>query len=248
MNNSAKLWIQKTLNQAAITRAEQVIKLQGKSLPCKVVAVNGSIVTVSFQVNSNSKTFTLPRITIPKAESNWFRTPTQIGDTGITVPADIYIGIISGLGATIPNMQVRPSNLGAIVFLPVSNSNSPPSDQNAAIAQGPNGFIGQVAGGTSSVVANTSDVTLTFGANTVVINSTGMVLTWGTQTITLNSAGITMDGNGQTLSLGTSGITMSAAGQTFALSSSGVVINGLNFGSHYHTGVTTGTANTGGPA
>ena len=214
MSTYSKLWLQKTLNATAITRAEQAIKMQGKALPCRVVAVNGAIVTVSFQVNSAP--YVLPRITIPKAESNWFRYPTQVGDLGITIPADVYIGIVSGLGATIPDINVRPANLSALVFLPVSNSNSAPQDQNAAIAQGPNGFIGQVVGGTSSVVANSTGVTLTFGSGTIVINSAG--------------------------------ITMTSSGQTLALNSSGVMINGLSFGTHYHTGVTAGTANTGGPA
>jgi len=42
-------------------------------------------------------------------------------------------------------------------------------------------------------------------------------------------------------------ITMSAGGHTVAISSAGVVIDGIPFGTHYHTGVTTGSGNTGGP-
>lgn len=213
MANYAKLWLQKQVNAASIQRAAEAIQRTGKALPCRVVAVSGSIVTVAFQVDSMP--WVLPRITIPKAESNWIRYPTQVGDTGITIPADVVLGVISGLGSGVPKIDVKPNNLSALIFLPVSNKASPPQDQNAAISQGPNGFIGQVVGGSSHVTVNSTEATLAFGSGSVTINSSGISMTFG--------------------------------GQTFALTSAGISLNGIDFGTHVHGGVTTGTANTTGP-
>lgn len=229
--NYAKLWAQKRLNQAAIQRANEAIHSTGRGLPCKVTAVSGSMVTVSFLVDQSK--FVLPSITIPKAESSWIRNPTQVGDTGVTVPSDVYIGIVSGTVTALPDVTVRPPNLAALVFLPVSNKNSPPPNQNAATLQGPDGAIVQTTTGiASSVITSTSGTTVTFGSNTLVVNGSGITGTVGASSLTITS----------------SSITLAAGGQTFELSSAGVVINGLNFGTHYHTGVTTGSGNTGGPA
>lgn len=184
MNNASKLWVQKTLNQAMIARAAAAIQSTGRALPCRVTAVNGATVTVSFQTNNAG--YVLPRITIPKAESNWIRNPTQIGDAGITVPADTHIGIISGLGATIPNMANKPGNLSALVFMPVSDSRSPPPDPDAALVSGPNGAIIKTTTGTAS---------------SVVTNQSGTVVTFGTVTITVDASGVTINSGGQPINL-----------------------------------------------
>jgi hypothetical protein len=229
-NNSSKLWVQKRGNQAAINRAQEAILSTGRALPCRVVAVRGAVVTVAFEVDSTP--WVLPQITIPKAESNWIRMPTQVGDTGMTMPADAYLGIVSGLGSGLPSIQVQPSNLSALVFVPVSSNNSPPSDQNAAIAQGPNGAVMQTTSGTpSSAVTNTSGTTITFGSNTIVLNATGFIVTIGSNTFEINSSGITMSGGGQSLSMGVGGL----------------ILNGINFNTHVHGGVTTGGGDTTGP-
>lgn len=192
-NNYAKLWAQKRINQASIQRAQEAIQATGRALPCVVTAVSGSIVTVSFQVAPGQ--FTLPKITIPKAESNWIRNPTQVGDTGITVPADTYIGIVSGLGSGLPNINVRPANLSALVFMPVSNKASAPQDPNAATIQGPNGFIGQTTAGTaSSVITNTNGTTVTFGGAVLIVNASGISMSFGGKTVALTSSGLTIDG------------------------------------------------------
>ncbi|HQT24966.1 MAG TPA: hypothetical protein PLK99_00005 [Burkholderiales bacterium] len=49
-DNYSKLWIQSTVNRNAISRARQAIENSGNALPCRVSAVNGSIVTVAFEV------------------------------------------------------------------------------------------------------------------------------------------------------------------------------------------------------
>jgi len=192
-NQHNKLWAQKSLNQLAVQRAKEAIQQLGHALPCRVVAVSGSQVTVAFEVDSSP--WTLPQITIPKAESPWIRMPTQIGDTGITVPADTYISNIVGNSTALPKIGVIPGNLSALVFLPVSKSISAPQDQNAAIVQGPNGFIGQTTtGSSSSVITDTSGTTITFGTTSLKIDATGVTITVGGISYTFTPAAATFNG------------------------------------------------------
>lgn len=209
-----KLWIQDSAIQTAIQQAQQAIQYQGAALPCRVVSVNGAIVTVAFQANS---LWTLPNITIPKAESPWVRMPTQAGDLGVTMPADWYLGGISGLGGGVAD-TAQPGNLSALVFVPVSNANSGPIDANAAQVQGPNGAILRTtAGTTSSMVLDTSGTTLTFGTNTLVVDAAGVTITVGTTVLQITGAEVA--------------ITVGGKSYTFA---SDAVFNGLAFGTHTH--------------
>ncbi|MDR6389237.1 hypothetical protein [Paraburkholderia phenoliruptrix] len=180
--NYAKLWVQRSANQTAINRAQQAIENLGRALPCRVVKVSGAIVTVAFEVNAAP--YTLPNITIPKAESPWIRMPTQVGDKGVTMPADAYLGGVSGLGGGVATLT-RPGNLSALVFVPVSNSGSGPDDPNAAQVCGPNGAIIRTTTGTaSSIVTNDEGTTITFGATTLVINAAGITMTANGETFT----------------------------------------------------------------
>lgn len=212
-DNFAKLWVQKNLNQTAINRAQQAINSLGRALPCRVTAVDGAIVTVAFEVNATP--WTIPEITIPKAESPWIRMPTQAGDKGITMPADVYLGGVSGLGGGVANMS-RPSNLSALVFVPISNANSDPIDPDAAQIEGPNGAIIRTTEGTTcSIVANQSGITLTFGANSVVIDASGIHFTGpvtGTSTATFQGEG-TFSGS-HTVSAHKHGGVQTGGGQT----------------------------------
>ncbi len=229
-DNYSKLWIQKTLNEAAINRVNEIIQSTGNALPCSVIGVSGSIVTIQFQVDAAP--WTLPNITIPKAESPWIRMPTQIGDLGMTIPADVYLGAISGLGITVPKIDVRPGNLSALVFVPISNKNSPPIDQNAAQIEGPNGaIIRTTQGTTSSIVVNQNGTTVTYGSVTIVVTSSGVTMTVGSDSIALTSSGITL--NGATTINGAL-TTSSSASFGGAVTANGLTSNGVSFDGHYH--------------
>jgi len=65
----------------------------------------------------------------------------------------------------------------------------------------------------------------------IVGNQQGITLTFGSTQIVMNSTTITM----------------SAGGQTVTLNSSGFNIGGILFGTHVHSGVTTGSDDSGGP-
>lgn len=191
-DNYAKLPLQRSLNRVAIARAAQAIEDTGNALPCRVTKVSGAIVTVEFELQG---TWTLPPVNIPKAESPWIRNPTQVGDKGITVPADAYLGGISGLGGGTADFRRR-GNLSALVFLPVSNAGSGPDDPNAAQVCGPNGMIARTTQGTpSSCVVNQSGVTMEYGGASLSLTASGIVMSFGGHTITLDASGLSIDGN-----------------------------------------------------
>ncbi|MDN7744731.1 hypothetical protein QZM78_11805 [Burkholderia multivorans] len=191
-DNYSKLPLQRSLNRVAIARAAQAIEDTGNALPCRVTKVSGAIVTVEFELQG---TWTLPPVTIPKAESPWIRNPTQEGDKGVTMPADAYLGGISGLGGGTADFRRR-GNLSALVFVPVSNANSAPDDPNAAQVCGPNGMIARTTQGTpSSCVVNQNGVSMTYGDASLSLTATGIVMSFGGHTITLDASGLSIDGN-----------------------------------------------------
>jgi hypothetical protein len=155
--------------------AATAIQKFGKGLPCTVFAVDGQMVTVQFEVNT---AFTLPKITIPILGSQWLRTPVQIGDAGMTVACDAYLGGISGQGGGTATLTPR-MNLSALAFVHLSQTKWPASpNPNAAWINGPDGAILSDTAMTTSVVADPT-------AGTVTIKAGGK--TW-----TFSSAGFTM--------------------------------------------------------
>lgn len=192
-DNYSKLPLQRSLNRVAIARAAQAIEDTGNALPCRVTKVSGAIVTVEFEVQGK---WTLPPVTIPKAESPWIRNPTQEGDKGVTMPADAYLGGISGLGGGTADFRRR-GNLSALVFVPVSNAGSAPDDPNAAQVCGPNGMIARTTQGAtpSSCVVNQNGVSMTYGGASLSLTAAGIVMSFGGHTITLDASGLSIDGN-----------------------------------------------------
>lgn len=221
MSDYDKLWMQHDLNTLAVNRANELIQTLGMALPCRVTAVNGAIVTVALEVQSDRP---LPLVTLPKAESPWIRMPTQVGDFGVTMPASVYLGGISGLGGGTASMT-QPGNLSALIFVPVSNANSPPANTNMAYVQGPDGAtIQTTTGTTSSVVTDTSGTTVTFGSNTLTVNGSEINGAVGSSSIQMTGISITL----------------SAGGSSIVINASGVTIDGILFDTHIHGGVTTG--------
>lgn len=178
-NTSQKVPLARTLNNFAVEKALDVIQQQGKALPASVTAVNGSIVTVKFEIQSS--TVTLPPVTIPKVESAWLRAPTQVGDYGLVIPSDVSLGAISGLGgASAATLSLVP-NLSALAWVPIASKNFAASpDPNAAFINGPDGVILQDTAG--NVVAKISHSGSTF------------TVTIGTLILSVGSTGVTVDG------------------------------------------------------
>jgi hypothetical protein len=188
-DNYDKLWLQSSWNQLATSRAAELIQSTGMALPCRVVAVSGSIVEVAFEVDSGNQT--IPNVTLPKAESQWLRAPTQIGDFGLTVPSDTYLGGISGLGGGVASLAVQYGNLSTLVFVPVASSGfSASPDPNKAWVNGPAGAVLSNAARTSSVVVSDSAVTITVGGKIWTFGASGFTLSTGTVAETHQHGGV----------------------------------------------------------
>jgi len=174
----------------------------GWQLPCRVVAVNGAIVTVAFEIDqSNGLTF--PQVECAIAESTYVQIPVQVGDFGICIAANARLGGINGLGSGVVPLTT-PLNLEGLVYVPISSANWDTLDPNAVVINAPNGAIIRTINGNSIVTISETEISLAFGSTTV----------------TLNSSGVSINGT--------------------------LTINGTPFLAHEHTGVQSGTSNTGG--
>ncbi len=191
--------------------------LRGKILPAQVVAVAGSLVTVSFPVQTETP---YPVVEMPVAGWEYIRAPVQIGDMGIAVPADFSISGISGLGTGTGGDP--PGNVGAMIFVPIGRMTFSPTVPNVTTIYGPQGVtLKDTLGDT---VLNLTPTGLS------VTNTTGaMELTTGTSAITITPSSIT-------LTVGT---------MSLAVNASGVTIGGVPFATHVHLGVTPGSGMTG---
>lgn len=177
MSHFDKLWYQKNINSVAIERARDAIQKTGMALPCKVTAVSGQFVTVSFEVNASP--WSLPTITIPKAEGKWHFSPTQVGDYGVTISADVLLAAISGVSTEVADFSQR-ANLGSTLYwMPIGNKSYTPVDQNAGMSEGPNGWTMQTADGNAVVTVGPSATEIKFGSINVTVNASGVSVSTG---------------------------------------------------------------------
>jgi hypothetical protein len=159
MGDDTKLWLQRDIQQLAKAAALEAIQSQGGvALPCQVIALNPnnpatgaplgySFVQVQFQVNipytlpdGTTGTYNLPPLILPKAEPQWLRAPTQIGDMGMTQALDTSHGGVSGMSAGVSDLGTDYGNLSTLVFVPVGNANFGASpDPNRAWVNGVHG-------------------------------------------------------------------------------------------------------------
>ena len=152
-DNFETLWIQTSLNRQARTRAAEAIEAIGKPLPSSVVAINGSLIQVKFEITGPGPWATLPLLWLPKAESQWLRAPVQVGDVGMVIPAATFLGGISGQGSGVANMGTDYGNLSTLVWVPVAavSFGAPPDADKAWI----NGPAGSVVSDTAQTAATT---------------------------------------------------------------------------------------------
>jgi len=232
------------LAQSISDYVQQAIELNqmsnGLQLPCRVVAVDGAIVTVNFEIDNNGE-YTFPQVKMPIAQSIYVRLPVQVGDLGICVSADVRIGGITGLGtkgALAP--LVKPFNLSALIFVPVGATDWEAVDPNAVNINAPNGAVIRDTGNNCVITLTPTGVTVVRGDTQMVINDAGVTITGNL----LVHGTITGD-NGFSISGGTSG-TMNVNGNI--ISTGTITNNGKAIGStHTHGGVQTGSGTTGTP-
>jgi|SRR5271156_1749661 len=152
-----------SLNALAAKTVATAINQLGKSLPCSVVVDNGNTVTVKFEVTATP--FTLPQVTVPVAMSEFVRFPTPAGTKGLCVPADVYIGNVTGLGSSTPGDLTRRANLSQLIFVPLSNKNWSGIDPAATI-------LNDVTKASTVTIA-TAAITLAHGSSNISVGSTG---------------------------------------------------------------------------
>ena len=115
MSIDNKLNFASSMNRFTERKIENALQKSGKVLPASVVKQTGNMITVSFELRDIP--YVLPQVTIPLFGPQYIRYPMQPGDKGIVIPADTYIGGVSGQGGGIADMT-PPANLSALVFLP----------------------------------------------------------------------------------------------------------------------------------
>jgi hypothetical protein len=250
MNNSQKTPFSKSLSNFTSRRIGDALQLLGKAWPCSVVAVNGAIVTVAFEVvppNGPNGPLTIPQVTCPIAESTYVQLPIQVGDFGFTVPADTRLGGVSGLGTGLADISL-PGNLGGLVFVPIGNSSWVSPNVNAVYINGPDGVIIQNTAGDSKITVTPTEIVLTRGDTTVTLNNTSATIDVSGDTVVVNGSSITSTVSGNTTVVNASSITSTVGSASIALNATTATITATNIilnGSITFNGTVTGTANFG---
>lgn len=102
-SNHLKTPLAQSLNVFTDQKIAAADALEGKALPCHIVAVGpGACVTIAFDVKY---AYPLPTVTVPVATSKYVREPLQIGDVGVVFSADVYLCGAAGLGGGIPRKR-----------------------------------------------------------------------------------------------------------------------------------------------
>ncbi|OKP31368.1 phage baseplate protein [Serratia fonticola] len=157
MSNGQKNFFMKSLAEHGQGAIDGNGNLDGKGWPCHVTAVNGSIVTVMFDILPGN--YNLPEVTIPVFGPEYIRYPIQVGDEGVTIPLSVSIRNVTGLGVGLPDLSTPPS-LTALFFMPVGNINWEAVDPDQVTIYGPNGVLLQTTGKDSSVNVEPGKITI----------------------------------------------------------------------------------------
>ena len=162
-----------SINYLAQIRARDEIAISGRNLPASVVSVRGSIVKVKFELSSTAPS--LPQVTIPLFGPEYVRYPIQIGDKGMVVSADAYLGGLSGLGGGVADLTQR-ANLAALVFLPFAATNWSSVDANILTLYGPGGVTLRDTAATAKIEITSGNIKLSAGGHQIEISSAGVVI------------------------------------------------------------------------
>lgn len=160
---------------------------------------------------------TIPQVTCAIAGSEYIRLPVQVGDKGVCMSADTRLGGITGLGQGLAPLSTA-GNLGGLFFVPLGNKNWFSVNGQYLVMYGLDGV---------EITTSNQDCRL-------VLNSSGITISLNNGNLVINKENTTMNGN------------LTVNGN---ISSTGTVTNNSkNIGStHTHSGVQTGTSNTGVP-
>jgi hypothetical protein len=183
-DNAQKTPLVQSLHAFTHAQVQNQIALTGRAIPCVVTAVNGSLVTVSFQLTAQQgqTPITLPSVTIPIIGSQYIRIPIQVGDAGMTVAADYQLGGVTGLGGGVAT-TARPTNLSALAFVPLGNVGFFSVNGQILTMYGPGGVTLMDEGKTTEFNLTPGKIVMSAGGHSITISSAGVVIdgiTFGT--------------------------------------------------------------------
>ena len=177
MTINQRLNFAKSMNNFAEEKIAEAMQLVGKVLPATIVRQSGKMVTVSFSLTNIP--FTLPQVTIPLFGPQYVRYPMQPGDRGIVIPADTYIGGMSGLGGGVADLT-QPANLSALVYLPISHTEGQDVDGQVVTVYGPEGVTLRDSGSNTTFLLKPDSIAIsTPDSFTVTVGGTVFSLTAG---------------------------------------------------------------------
>lgn len=175
MSIDNKLNFASSMNRFTERKIENALQKSGKVLPASVVKQTGNMITVSFELRDIP--YVLPQVTIPLFGPQYIRYPMQPGDKGIVIPADTYIGGVSGQGGGIADMT-PPANLSALVFLPISNTEWQGVDGQVVTVYGPDGVTLRDSGSNTTFLLKPDSIAIsTPDSFTVTVGGTVFSLT-----------------------------------------------------------------------
>lgn len=182
MSVDQKLNFGRNMNRFVEQKFNEAFQASGKILPASIVSQEGKMVTVAFELHDTPYVF--PQVTIPLFGPQYIRYPMQPGDKGVVIPADTYLGGVSGQGGGIADLT-PPANLSALVFLPVSNTEWDSVDGNVVTIYGPEGVTIRDSGSSTTFLLTPESITIAaVDMFKVTVGSTVLTLTQGMWSIT----------------------------------------------------------------
>ncbi|MCU6240798.1 hypothetical protein [Enterobacter asburiae] len=176
------------MHSFAAQKIASAMQMAGKILPASVVKRAGNMITVSFLLTDIP--YTLPQITLPLFGPEYIRYPMQPGDKGIVIPANTYLGGVSGLGGGIASLT-PPANLSALSFLPLSNTEWEAVDDQVLTMYGPEGVTLRDAGSNTTFLLTPQSITI--------VTPEQFQVTVGGTVLTLTASGWSLTGQSGTL-------------------------------------------------
>lgn len=250
MSSAQKTPYSYAINNFASNKIADNNQRQGQSWPCHVTAVNGQIVTCKFDLEV-PEGVTLPPVTCPVATSVYIRLPVQVGDKGFLTSASTRLGIATGLGTGLSEMNL-PTNMGGMVYVPIGNTNWSAVDPDAVVVNAPNGVVLRDTNSQCTYTQTPTGITIHVGGTTITVDgSTVNITTSSSVNMTVPNVNITGNLNVTGLISGTGGFNISGGSTTAQITGNVDIIgsianNGKNIGdSHSHSGVQTGGGTTG---
>mgnify|MGYP004708830465 FL=1 len=157
MSTEKKLSFAGNMNNFAANKIAQAQLMAGKVLPAAVVERNGNMVVI--QVLLRNVPYVVPHLTVPLFGPEYIRYPMQPGDKGILIPADTYLGGVSGLGGGTADLT-PPANLSALTFLPISNTEWDSVNSNVLTMYGPEGVTLRDSGSNTTFILTPTSITI----------------------------------------------------------------------------------------